>query len=101
LIVWRGPYAPAVSNPLQISSSPPSTGGEGGEGGDVTKIKSDKKAWGRQWEASCKDWEKEWVQKEEVLKEEVQWVGFMNINDMYNNDVGKGVVYAYEAYEAK
>ncbi len=29
------------------------------------------------------------------------WVGFMNINDMYNNDVGKGVVYAYEAYEAK
>ena len=21
--------------------------------------------------------------------------------DMYNNDVGKGVVYAYEAYEAK
>ena len=29
------------------------------------------------------------------------WVGFININDMYNNDVGKGVVYAYEAYEAK
>ena len=28
-------------------------------------------------------------------------VGFININDMYNNDVGKGVVYAYEAYEAK
>jgi hypothetical protein len=27
--------------------------------------------------------------------------GFININDMYNNDVGKGVVYAYEAYEAK
>jgi hypothetical protein len=22
-------------------------------------------------------------------------------SDMYNNDVGKGVVYAYEAYEAK
>ena len=22
-------------------------------------------------------------------------------NDMYNNDVGKGVVYAYEAYEVK
>jgi len=22
-------------------------------------------------------------------------------NDMYNDDVGKGVVYAYEAYEAK
>jgi hypothetical protein len=28
-------------------------------------------------------------------------VGFININDMYNNDDGKGVVYAYEAYEAK
>ena len=28
-------------------------------------------------------------------------VGFIKINDMYNNDVGKGVVYAYEAYEAK
>jgi len=27
--------------------------------------------------------------------------GFININDMYNNDVGQGVVYAYEAYEAK
>jgi len=23
------------------------------------------------------------------------------MGDMYNNDVGKGVVYAYEAYEAK
>ena len=28
-------------------------------------------------------------------------VGFININDMYNNDVGKGLVYAYEAYEVK
>ena len=28
-------------------------------------------------------------------------VGFININDMYNNDVGQGVVYAYEAYKAK
>ena len=28
-------------------------------------------------------------------------MGFININDMYNNDVGHGVVYAYEAYEAK
>ena len=28
-------------------------------------------------------------------------VGFININDMYNNDVCQGVVYAYEAYEAK
>ena len=28
-------------------------------------------------------------------------VGFININDMYNNDVGKGVIYAYEASEVK
>ena len=28
-------------------------------------------------------------------------VGFTNINDMYNYDVGKGGVYVYEAYEAK
>ena len=28
-------------------------------------------------------------------------VGFIYINDMYNNDVGKGGVYAYEAYEVK
>ncbi len=28
-------------------------------------------------------------------------VGFININDMYDNDVGKGVVYTYEAYEVK
>ena len=28
-------------------------------------------------------------------------VGFININDMYNNDVGKGGVYVYEAYEVK
>jgi len=27
--------------------------------------------------------------------------GFMSINNMYNNDVGKGGVYAYEAYEVK
>ncbi len=27
--------------------------------------------------------------------------GFININDMYKMTVGKGVVYAYEAYEAK
>ena len=25
----------------------------------------------------------------------------MKINDMYNNDVGQGVVYVYEAYEVK
>ena len=28
-------------------------------------------------------------------------VGFINLNDMYNNDVGKGGAYDYEAYEAK
>jgi hypothetical protein len=26
---------------------------------------------------------------------------FININDMYNNDVGKGGVRVYEAYEVK
>ena len=29
------------------------------------------------------------------------WMGFININDMYKMTVGQGVVYAYEAYEAK
>jgi hypothetical protein len=28
-------------------------------------------------------------------------VGFININDIYNNDVGKGGVYDYDAYEVK
>ena len=28
-------------------------------------------------------------------------VGFININDMYNTDVGKGGVRDYEAYEVK
>jgi hypothetical protein len=28
-------------------------------------------------------------------------VGFININDMYNNDVGTGKVRGYEAYEEK
>jgi hypothetical protein len=28
-------------------------------------------------------------------------VGFININYMYNNDGGQGVVRGYEAYEAK
>ena len=40
-------------------------------------------------------WAEEWVDGGMGLR-----VGFININDMYNNDVGKGVVYAYEAYEA-
>jgi hypothetical protein len=30
-----------------------------------------------------------------------QRYGFININDMYNNDVGKGGVRVYEAYEVK
>jgi hypothetical protein len=30
------------------------------------------------------------------------WVdGFINIKDVYNSDVGKGKVYAHEAYEVK
>jgi hypothetical protein len=29
------------------------------------------------------------------------WVVFININDMYNTDVGKGDVRVYEAYEVK
>jgi hypothetical protein len=29
------------------------------------------------------------------------WVVFININDMYNNDVSKGGVRVYEAYEVK
>ena len=28
-------------------------------------------------------------------------VGFININDIYKNDVGKGEKYAYKAYEVK
>jgi hypothetical protein len=28
-------------------------------------------------------------------------VAFININDMYNNDVGKGGVRVYEVYEVK
>ena len=28
-------------------------------------------------------------------------VGFININDIYNNDVGKGGVYDFDAYEVK
>jgi len=29
------------------------------------------------------------------------FIGIIIPNDMYNNDVGKGGVYAYEAYEVK
>jgi len=41
-------------------------------------------------------WAEEWVAVVMGLR-----VGFINKNDMYNNDVGKGVVYVYEAYEVK
>jgi hypothetical protein len=44
----------------------------------------------------CDGWPVGWVDGVMGLR-----VGFININDMYNNDVGKGVVYAYEAYEVK
>jgi hypothetical protein len=44
----------------------------------------------------CDGWPVRWVDGVMGLS-----VGFININDMYNNDVGKGVVYAYEAYEVK
>jgi hypothetical protein len=36
-----------------------------------------------------------------VAQERGQRYGFININDMYNNDVGKGGVRVYEAYEVK
>jgi hypothetical protein len=29
------------------------------------------------------------------------WVGFINIKDMFKNDVGKGGVWVYETYEVK
>jgi hypothetical protein len=48
------------------------------------------------WVACGMGWFVEWVDGVMGLR-----VGFININDMYNNDVGKGVVYAYEAYEVK
>jgi hypothetical protein len=35
------------------------------------------------------------------MSHSVWHAGDININDMYNNDVGKGVVWAYEAYEVK
>jgi hypothetical protein len=46
------------------------------------------------------------AQMEALLSDQVDGVmglrvGFININDMYNYAGGKGVVYAYEAYEAK
>ncbi len=49
------------------------------------------------WVAGGVDgWAEGWVDGVMGLR-----VGFININDMYNNDVGKGGAYDYEAYEAK
>ncbi len=53
-------------------SPPPSSGGEGGDDTKGTLGKNDKKAGEKQWEATRKDWKKEGVQKDELLKEEVQ-----------------------------
>jgi hypothetical protein len=41
-------------------------------------------------------WAEEWVDGGIGLR-----VGFININDMYNNDVGKGGAQGCEAYEGK
>jgi hypothetical protein len=41
-------------------------------------------------------WVEEWVDRWAGLR-----VGFININDMYNNDVGKGGAQGCEAYEVK
>jgi hypothetical protein len=41
-------------------------------------------------------WAEEWVDGGMGLR-----VGFININDMYNNDVGKGGAQGCEAYEVK
>jgi hypothetical protein len=49
-----------------------------------------------------KEWVDGWMEGEGKGEGKgVVWVGFININDMYNNDVGKGGAYDYEAYEAK
>jgi hypothetical protein len=44
------------------------------------------------WGVWADGWAEGWVDGVMGLR-----VGFININDMYNNDVGKGVVYAYES----
>ena len=46
------------------------------------------------WVGGCEEWVGGWMGLRNG------WMGGI-ANDMYNNDVGKGVVYAYEAYEAK
>ena len=42
------------------------------------------------------EWPEGWVDRLAGLR-----VGFININDMYNNDVGKGGAQGCEAYEVK
>jgi hypothetical protein len=57
------------------------------------------KVWADGW-AVCEvwvdRWAEGWVDRWAGLR-----VGFININDMYNNDVGKGGAQGCEAYEAK
>jgi hypothetical protein len=48
--------------------------------------------------AVSEEWADRWAESED---KGVVWVLFININDMYNNDVGKGGVRVYEAYEVK
>ena len=52
-----------------------------------------------EWEEWVAGWAKEWVNGwVEVLGSRD---GFININDMYNNDVSMGGVRVYETYEVK
>jgi hypothetical protein len=50
-----------------------------------------KDGWADRW-AACEVWVDRWA----GLR-----VGFIDINDMYNNDVGKGGTQGCEAYEEK
>jgi hypothetical protein len=57
--------------------------------------------WVDRW-ASCEVWVDRWAACEVWVD---RWaglrVGFININDMYNNDVGMGGAHGCEAYEVK
>ncbi len=55
---------------------------------------------GGEWEgwAVSEEWMDRWAESED---EGCVWVVFININDMYKNDIGKGGVRIYEAYEVK